>query len=113
MGTEFELKYRADREKITAIREKHGIFQSISMETTYYDTPDRRLGKLHWTLRRRFENGISVCTVKTPSKEGGRGEWETECGSIPDAIPVLCDLGAPAPLRLVWELAAVAVQFSL
>ncbi len=98
MGTEFELKYRADAEKIAAIRKKYGSFQSISMETTYYDTPDRRLGKRHWTLRRRFENGTSVCTVKTPSKDGGRGEWEMECADILEAIPVLCDLGAPAPL---------------
>ena len=101
MGREFELKYRADAEKIAAIREKYGSFQSISMETTYYDTPDRRLGKLHWTLRRRFENGISVCTVKTPSKDGGRGEWETECERVLDAVPMLCDLGAPKPLLVL------------
>ena len=98
MGREFELKYRADEGKIAAIREKYGAFSAISMETTYYDTPDRRLGQLRWTLRRRFENGTSVCTVKTPAKDGGRGEWETECEHVLDAVPQLCDLGAPAVL---------------
>lgn len=98
MGREFELKYRADSGKIAAIREKYGVFSSISMETTYYDTPDRRLGQLHWTLRRRFENETSVCTVKIPAKDGGRGEWETQSDCVLEAIPVLCDLGAPAVL---------------
>ena len=58
------------------------------------------LGRLHWTLRRRFENGRSICTVKTPAPDGGRGEWELECGNIMDAIPELCKLGAPRTLLL-------------
>ena len=98
MGREFELKYRADAGKIAAIREKYGEFVSISMETTYYDTQDNRLRPLHWTLRRRFENGKSVCTLKAPGPGGGRGEWETECGDILEAVPDLCKLGAPREL---------------
>ena len=98
MGREFELKFRADAEKIAAIQETYGEFIAITMETTYYDTADRRLSPLHWTLRRRYENGKSVCTLKTPAPGGARGEWETECGDISDAIPVLCKLGAPMQL---------------
>ena len=98
MGREFELKYRAEEGKIAAIAAKYGDFTSISMETTYYDTPERRLSPLHWTLRRRYENGKSVCTLKTPAPGGARGEWETECGDILSAIPELCKLGAPIQL---------------
>lgn len=98
MGREFELKYRADEQKIAAVRKAYGDFVSIAMETAYYDTPDRILGQQHWTLRRRYENGISVCTVKTPAGGLGRGEWETECDCIEKAIPILCKLGAPDAL---------------
>ena len=99
MGREFELKYAASaaqQEKMLA--DLALPWQQIAMETTYYDTLNGDLGRLHWTLRRRFENGRSICTVKTPSPDGGRGEWETECGDITDAIPTLCKLGAPRQL---------------
>ena len=36
--------------------------------------------------------------MKTPEKDGLRGEWETVCGSIEEAIPELCRLGAPGEL---------------
>lgn len=98
MGREFELKFRANTEKITAIREKYGEFTTIAMETAYYDTVNRDLSPLHWTLRRRYENGRSICTVKTPAPGGARGEWETECGDIMAAVPELCKLGAPVQL---------------
>ena len=98
MGREFELKYRADGAKIAAIRAKFGEFTAITMETAYYDTPAGALSRLRWTLRQRYENGKSVCTVKTPAAGGGRGEWETECRDILDAVPKLCKLGAPEEL---------------
>ena len=98
MGREFELKFRADADKIAAIAARFGDFTAISMETTYYDTPKRELSPLHWTLRRRYENGKSVCTLKTPAPGGARGEWETECPDILSAIPELCKLGAPIQL---------------
>ena len=98
MGREFEVKYRADEGKIAAIREKYGDFVPFSMETAYYDNANRDLSPLHWTLRRRYENGRSVCTIKTPAPGGARGEWETECGDIMAAIPELCKLGAPMKL---------------
>lgn len=103
MGREFELKYRADAGKIAAIRAKYGEFTPISMETAYYDTPDGSLSRLRWTLRRRYENGKSVCTVKTPRADGSRGEWETECAAIESAIPELCKLGAPKELLSLTE----------
>lgn len=94
MGREFELKYRADAQIIAAIREKYGDFTPISMETTYYDTPDLKLAVHHWTLRRRLENGVSVCTFKKPLEDGSRGEWEVECDAIMPGILKLCQSGA-------------------
>ena len=98
MGKEFELKYQADAGKLAAIREKYGEFTPISMETTYYDTPDLKLAFHRWTLRRRLENGVSVCTFKTPEENGVRGEWEVESENIMSAVMALCQKGAP------WEL---------
>ena len=94
MGREFELKFRSDADKIASIKEKYGDFTTISMETTYYDTPDRKLTERHCTLRRRMENETSVCTYKYPHKDGGRGEWEVEAASIEEGIIKLCDAGA-------------------
>ena len=100
MGREFELKYRATPDVQTQISAAFGgRFESISMETTYYDTPDRVLAAQRYTLRRRMENGVSVCTVKTPAGDHGRGEWECVCSRIEDSISMLCQLGAPQSLQ--------------
>ena len=82
MGREFELKYRADSGVIAAIRAAFGDFSEIRMETVYYDTLDAALSRRRWMLRRRYENGTSVCTLKTPLPDGSRGEWETPCDDI-------------------------------
>lgn len=95
MGAEYELKYKGNPAVMGTLP---GPWHTLTMETTYYDTPSRKLSALHYTLRRRFENGVSVCTLKTPSNHGVRGEWETECENIVDAIPVLCKLGCPEQL---------------
>lgn len=93
MATEFELKYAATPAQLERIRAAlPGEYRKISMETTYYDTADHALSARKWTLRRRLENGISVCTLKTPAGGLGRNEWELECGSIAEAIPELCKL---------------------
>lgn len=102
MGREFELKYRADVAALAAIQEKYGPFTPISMETTYYDTPDLKLAFHHWTLRRRMENGVSVCTFKRPLDDGSRAEWEVQCDSIMQGIMKLCQSGAD------WELMRAA-----
>ena len=96
MGKEFELKYLASPADLQAIREKYGDFHSISMETHYYDTPDRKLGALRWTLRRRMENEKSICGLKTPGHNLVRGEWETEDSSIESGLKALCRMDVPS-----------------
>lgn len=100
MSREFELKYRADAGVLAAIQKKFGEFTAITMETAYYDTQDSLLNRLHWTLRRRYENGISVCTLKTPAAGGGRGEWEVHAPDIAAALPLLQQLDTPEGLRI-------------
>ena len=109
MGREFELKFAANPESFAALLKKWDDFAVISMETTYYDTPDCALSARHITLRRRMENGISVCTVKTPISGHGRGEWELEWEDITTAIPKLCDLGATAALLVLTANGVVPV----
>lgn len=99
MGREFELKFRTSgKVQAQIMADLPGGWTSYAMETTYYDTPGRELGRLRWTLRRRYENGRSVCAVKIPAPGGGRGEWEVACDDILEAIPELCKLGGPAEL---------------
>ena len=108
MGVEFEVKFRATPEQLQAVRSKtEGPEQEFEMETTYYDALDDGLSRRYYTLRRRMENGISVCTLKTPNEGAGRGEWEVRCDAIEDAIEKLCKLGAPRDLR---ELTAVGIK---
>ena len=78
MGREFELKYASDPAQQEKILEDLGEFITICMETSYYDTPDGALAARKITLRRRMENGISVCTMKTPISGFGRGEWDVQ-----------------------------------
>lgn len=102
MGMEFELKYRADAAALSRIREAlAGQAQLYEMQTTYYDTLDGSFSSRKWTLRRRMENGRSVCTLKTPAAGHGRQEWEVDCGDIEAAIPMLCKLGCPEALRFL------------
>lgn len=98
MSTEFELKYAAEESAFAGLKQEADSWQHYQMATTYYDTPDAKLGKLHWTLRRRFENGVSVCTLKTPAGGHGRNEFELECSDIYAALPQLVANGAPAAL---------------
>ena len=103
MGREFELKYQAKAGDLEKIRAKFGDFKSISMETTYYDTPLLALRSRRWTLRRRLENGVSVCTVKTPLPDGSRGEWEVEAPDVFQGLPKLIALGAPEELAQIVQ----------
>ena len=98
MGREFELKFSATPAQQNAILTKYGDFCQISMQTTYYDTPDRALTARHITLRRRLENGVSVCTVKTPQPGNGRGEWELDWADPSTMVAELCRMGAPKEL---------------
>jgi inorganic triphosphatase YgiF len=102
MGVEFELKFSAEPEQLEAVAAAYPVeYHRISMETTYYDTVDHALSDRHVTLRRRMENGESVCTVKTPISQLGRGEWECQCEDIEIGIKELCKLGAPKDLLLL------------
>ena len=96
MGVEYEWKFSAEPETLSAIAEaypgKQAVFQ---METTYYDTPTGALSARHYTLRRRLENGISVCTLKTPAG-AARAEWEIRCENIAEAITLLKNTDCPA-----------------
>lgn len=102
MAIEFELKYGATPAQQEALLARFGgKARTVSMETTYYDTPDRSLSKHRITLRKRMENGTAVCTLKTPPENGGRGEWECLCDDIYQAIPELCKLGDPENMLLL------------
>lgn len=104
MGRELEWKYAADAETQSAIMDAFSReWTRVSMETTYYDTPARDLAARKWTLRRRKENGVHICTLKTPAENGARGEWEITCAEITDAIPELCKLGAPQELSALTQ----------
>lgn len=105
MGIEFELKFRATPDKLAQIRrDVAGKEQTIHMETTYFDTPSRALSQRYLTLRCRKENGQSVCTLKTPEGERGRGEYEILCDNIQMALPELCKLsGLPELMTLTEE----------
>jgi inorganic triphosphatase YgiF len=99
MGVEFELKFSAEPDQLEAVAAAYPVdYHTITMETTYFDTPDFALSDRRVTLRRRMENGEAVCTVKTPISELGRGEWDCRCENIEEAILALCKLGAPMDL---------------
>lgn len=110
MGLEYEWKFAAVRSQLDAIAAAYpGSWKQLRMETVYYDTPAGALSGRRITLRRRMENGTAVCTVKTDLGNGVRGEWECACGSISDAVPILCKLGAPAELEALAAGGLVAV----
>ena len=93
MAVEFELKYRCTPEALALLRaDLPGEERRFSMATTYYDTPAGDLSARYYTLRRRQENEVSVCTLKIPAADGARGEFELECATIEEAVPMLCKL---------------------
>lgn len=102
MAIEYELKFQASPESQQAILAAvSGQETRLDMETVYYDTPNRDLSSKMYTLRKRRENENYVCTIKTPAQGNGRGEWETLCDKIEDAIAVLVRLGAPEDLMML------------
>lgn len=104
MATEYEWKFRATPAQLAAIT---GAFPEsdgqIAMETTYFDTPTGQLSARHYTLRRRLENGQSVCTLKTPAGNA-RSEFEVRCEDITQAITQFPPMGCPTDFaQLVQE----------
>ena len=104
MGAEYELKFRATADCLESVYTTFPArWQTIRMETTYYDTPGKDLSARRYMLRSRLENGKCICTLKTPGKENARGEWEVACDAIAQAIPELCKLGAPEELKTLCK----------
>ena len=101
MGKEFELKYAATAAQLDILKSRYPHLRPIAMETTYYDNAAGDFSRLKWTFRRRMENGISVCTLKTPMAGHGRAEFETECADILESVPLLMAQGAPAQLLVL------------
>lgn len=102
MSIEFELKFAATPQAQQAIRAAlTDGFVTIHMETTYFDTPRGDLAARKWTLRRRLENGVSVCTLKTPAGSLGRNECEINCERIEEAIEKLCKLSGQDDLPIL------------
>ena len=96
MGVEYEWKFAAEPELLPEIEKAYpGKAVVYRMETTYYDTPTGALSSRHYTLRRRLENGVSVCTLKTPAGSA-RAEWELHCEDIAEAIRLLQNTDCPA-----------------
>ena len=119
MGQEIEYKLRAeDAGQLYRAYERlkqsaaAGPERVIEMRTCYFDTPDRRLRDLRWTLRIRQENDRSVLTCKTPGEGRSRGEWELTRTSDapvpePEELKRLCEAGAPEALCSLQDLRAV------
>ena len=102
MGFEFELKFRATPETLDKIKKAYPGGQQINMQTTYYDDAVGSLSAKKYTLRKRQENDMCVCTLKTPAGKLGRGEFETMQETIEQAIPELCKLsGVSLPTDLI------------
>lgn len=95
MGAEYELKFKGNPRILSDLP---GQWKTVTMQTTYYDTPSGCLSAKRYMLRIRLENGVSVCTLKTPGQGNLRGEWEAVCESVAEAIPKLCKLGCPEEL---------------
>ena len=110
MGVEYERKFKLNFPTFLALSAAFPQnTREIQMETVYYDTPSEALSSRHYTLRRRLENGISVCTLKTPADGLGRHEWELEADSIQAAIPELCKLSGLEELTALTAEGVIAV----
>lgn len=73
--------------------------KDIAMHATYYDTVDGDVRALRGGLRRREENGLSVCSLKLEIEvsdgKATREEYEVACDDIRQALELLPEAGAP------------------
>ena len=110
MGAEYERKFRADPDTLHSVLTTFPArWQTIRMQTTYYDTPTGSISARRWTLRTRLENEVTVCTLKTPGQHNDRNEWEVEAESIEAAIPELCKLSGSPELSQLGAEGLVAI----
>ena len=116
MATEIEMKLKAP--SVDVLRQAtqspelsqfiRDDFITVHMKSTYYDTPDGVLRQRRWTLRLRQEGeeiiaAMKTVSEKTPAGMFTRGEWQCNCNTIEEAIPILIGLGAPAELGGLLE----------
>jgi len=98
--TEIELKLTATPEALAALRESDliasralGPPETRSLESAYYDTPDRRLQQRGAGLRVRRAGGGFVQTLKAEDDDNaalfGRGEWEAPVASFEPDLAAL------------------------
>ena len=73
--------------------------KDIAMHATYYDTVDGDVLALRGGLRRREENGLSVCSLKLEVEvsdgKATREEFEVAFDDIRQALELLPEAGAP------------------
>lgn len=112
MGREFELKFKATAQTLAEIRSLWQDWQAISMETTYFDTSDGQLSAKHCTLRRRLENGNSVCTMKTPLSGFGRGEWDVQAAWSGETVAELFAKAGQDPIPFENLTAVCGARFT-
>lgn len=97
---ETELKLAARPEDFEALRAAPAIASQSAgpavtrmLESTYYDTEDRRLADRHVTLRVRKTGDGFVQTVKSAPEDGelGRGEWECAVTGVTPDLTLITD----------------------
>lgn len=108
MGKELEFKLHLDGpaalDRVLADPELNALRQTDwrvrPMRTTYYDTPDCRLGARRWTLRFRQEGEEPVVCLKTPGDDPRvRCELEIAAPAMSrTALTELVRAGAPGEL---------------
>ena len=89
MGREFELKFAATPQVLQEVKALWENWTQIAMQTTYFDAIDGCLSNQKITLRSRMENGVCICTIKTPVSGYGRGEWDVEAPWTPETTAQL------------------------
>jgi inorganic triphosphatase YgiF len=103
-NVEVELKLACDAEALQRLRRAAPVTASAkgrsrkqSLETVYYDTPDRALMRRRAALRVRRVGGGFVQTYKTEEAAGGirRGEWNMPVSSLQPEPAALAESGAP------------------
>lgn len=116
MAIEYERKYRTTKAILEEIDKSFSENALVyQMETIYFDTPAGALSARHITLRRRQENGESICTLKLPAQGIARKEFQVACDKIEDAIPVLCKLsrwGELIPLTVEGVMPVCGAKFT-
>ena len=112
MGTEVELKLRADPETLERLwqapqlRGPDGAAPKVKeLENVYYDTADLRLRKRGLAFRIRRDGTRFIQTVKTGDTEAAglfsRGEWEGPVPSLEPRLDVIGDPDIRAALGLI------------